>query len=52
MLKFDDLPARYHANVDVQAPFGHPDDIPALTEQDIVDLVTFLQTLSDDFRSP
>jgi cytochrome c peroxidase len=49
--KFDDLPARYHGNVDTEPPFGrHPGEPPALTDQDIDDLVAFLQTLTDGFR--
>jgi cytochrome c peroxidase len=53
VLKFDDLPAAYLANLDVQAPFDrHAGEVAALSEQDIADIVTFLQTLSDGFRPP
>lgn len=50
--KYDDLPAAYHANVDVtDAPFdskaGAP---PALTDDEIKDVVAFLKTLNDGYR--
>jgi cytochrome c peroxidase len=49
--KFDDLPARYQANVDREPPFGRqPGEPPALTDQEIDDVVAFLQTLTDGFR--
>jgi cytochrome c peroxidase len=49
--KFDDLPAAYIANLDAQAPFDHrSNDAPAFSEQDIEDIVAFLQTLTDGFR--
>jgi cytochrome c peroxidase len=48
--KFDDLPARYRANVEMEPPFGRrPGDPPALTEAEIDDVVAFLQTLTDGF---
>jgi cytochrome c peroxidase len=48
--KFDDLPARYQANVEMEPPFGRrPGDPPALTEAEIDDVVAFLQTLTDGF---
>ena len=51
VLKFDDLPAAYAANLDTQAPFDrHTGDAPALSDQDIDDIVAFLQTLTDGFR--
>ena len=51
ILKFDDLPAAYAANVDTEAPFDrHSGDAPALSEQDIEDIVAFLQTLTDGFQ--
>jgi cytochrome c peroxidase len=50
LAKFDDLPAAYLANVDRQAPFDRREgEKPALSEQDIEDVVAFLQTLSDGF---
>jgi cytochrome c peroxidase len=46
--KFDDLPARYHANVNVEAPFGGaPGSAPLLTDAEIDDVVAFLGTLTD-----
>jgi cytochrome c peroxidase len=51
ILKFDDLPADYVANLDVQVPFGRlPGQPTALSEQDMQDIVAFLQTLTDGFR--
>jgi cytochrome c peroxidase len=45
---FDDLPARYHANVNTDPPFGgNPGDAPALTDAEITDVVAFLRTLTD-----
>jgi cytochrome c peroxidase len=50
--RFDDLPARYHANVEMEPPFGRrPGDPPALTEAEIDDVVAFLQTLTDGFTA-
>jgi cytochrome c peroxidase len=51
--KFDDLPAAYLANVDRQAPLDrHPGEAPAMSEQDIGDVVAFLQTLDDGYEKP
>ena len=51
VLKFDDLPAAYSGNLDVQAPFDrHAGDAAALSEQDIADIVVFLNTLNDGFK--
>jgi cytochrome c peroxidase len=48
--KFDDLPSRYHANVNVEPPFDrHAGDEPALSEQEIDDIIAFLQTLDDGY---
>jgi cytochrome c peroxidase len=50
--KFDDLPARYRGNVNVEPPFDrHPGDVPALTEQDRADIIAFLQALNDGYRT-
>jgi cytochrome c peroxidase len=50
--KFDDLPARYHTNVNVEPPFDrHVGDQPVLSAQDIDDIIAFLQTLNDGYRS-
>jgi cytochrome c peroxidase len=46
---FDDLPPQYHANVNVEQPFGQErGDKPALTEAEIRDVVAFLGTLTDE----
>lgn len=51
--KFDDLPAKYRANLDVQAPFDRRlGEAPRLNEQDVLDIVAFLQTLSDGYKAP
>ena len=52
-MKFDDLPAEYVANLDVQAPFDrHVGDVAAFSPQDLADIVVFLSTLSDGFKLP
>lgn len=49
--KFDDLPARYRENINIEAPFGgKPGDKPALSSQEIDDVVAFLNTLTDGYR--
>ncbi len=51
--KFDDLPAEYQHNVSFEPPFGRrPGEPPALTGQDVDDIVAFLQTLTDGFVPP
>jgi cytochrome c peroxidase len=49
VLKYDDLPARYHANIDVaDAPFDRKQgDQPAMTDGEIGDIIAFLHTLDD-----
>jgi cytochrome c peroxidase len=50
--KFDDLPAQYHDNVNVEPPFDRrPGDAPALTSSEIDDLIAFLGTLTDGYGS-
>jgi cytochrome c peroxidase len=51
--KFNDLPERFRANIDRQAPLiGQPaGSTPLLTEQEIDDLVVFLNTLTDDYEA-
>ena len=50
-MKFDDLPAQYQHNLDIQAPFDrHLGDQPALTDADIRDIVAFLNTLTDGYE--
>ncbi|EJN08731.1 cytochrome c peroxidase [Bradyrhizobium sp. YR681] len=52
VLRYDDLPQKYHANVDVtDPPFDrHPGDRPAMTERDEVDIIAFLKTLTDGYK--
>ncbi|MGX1320352.1 cytochrome c peroxidase [Bradyrhizobium sp. USDA 377] len=52
VLKYDDLPTKYHANVDVtDPPFDrHPGGKPAMTEQDEADIIAFLKTLTDGYK--
>jgi cytochrome c peroxidase len=46
--KFDDLPVQYQGNIDTQAPLDrHSGDSPAMSEDDIKDIVAFLNTLTD-----
>lgn len=53
VVKYDDLPAQDRANVDTaDAPFNrHPGDQPALSKQEIEDVIAFLRTLNDGYRS-
>jgi cytochrome c peroxidase len=52
--KFDDLPTRYRGNLDTQGPLdGRPaGSQPAMTDQDMVDLEAFLNTLTDGYQPP
>jgi cytochrome c peroxidase len=47
--KFDDLPAPYRGNIDAQAPLDGRarHSSPAMSDQDVEDLLAFLQTLTD-----
>ncbi|RQO50948.1 cytochrome-c peroxidase [Variovorax sp. KBW07] len=46
--QYDDLPAQYHANLNMEAPFGQKrGGKPALTEAEIRDVAAFLRTLTD-----
>ena len=47
--KFDDLPAQYQANIDPQLPLDGraAGSQPPMSEQDLVDLEAFLDTLTD-----
>ncbi|WP_395700963.1 cytochrome-c peroxidase [Aquabacterium sp.] len=46
--KFDDLPPRWHGNVSTEPPFDRrPGDAPALSDDEIDDVIAFLQTLTD-----
>ena len=50
--KFDDLPPRYHGNVDVtDPPFDRQaGDTPAMTPADEEDIIAFLKTLNDGYE--
>ncbi|MES1175009.1 MAG: cytochrome c peroxidase [Myxococcales bacterium] len=54
VLKYDDLPAQFATNIDGQMPLdGRKAGAPApLTEQNIADLMCFLNTLTDDYQPP
>ena len=48
--KFDDLPAAFLGNVDMETPFDrHAGDQPALGEDDIKHVVAFLRALTDGY---
>lgn len=47
--KFDDMPAKYVPNIDTAPPFGKK---PALTDEEIRDVIAFLETLTDGFSHP
>src|SRR5471032_566129 len=45
--KYDDLPAKYQANVNHEQPFGgKPGGKPAMTDAEVADVVAFLKTLT------
>jgi cytochrome c peroxidase len=47
--KFDDLPVRYHENIQRDPPFGRERGAaPTLSEAEIADIVAFLRTLTDN----
>ncbi len=50
--KLNDIPAQYHANVDVSdPPFDrHLGDTPAMTSREEADIIAFLQTLNDGYK--
>jgi cytochrome c peroxidase len=52
VIKYDDIPPQFRANVDtVDAPLDrHPGDPPALTPAEIQDVIAFLDTLTDGYR--
>jgi cytochrome c peroxidase len=51
--KFNDLPAQYHANVDVDTPpyQRRPQQRPQLNDEEIDDIVAFLFTLTDGYKT-
>lgn len=50
--KFDDLPLQYHSNVNTtEVPYNRSlGDVPALTPDEIDDVVAFLNTLTDGYK--
>ena len=51
VLKFDDLPAEFHGNVESQPPFDrHAGDQAALSDADVDDIVLFLGALTDGYQ--
>jgi cytochrome c peroxidase len=52
--KFNDIPLAYRANVDaVDPPLNrHLGDAPAMTVRDELDIIAFLETLTDGYRVP
>lgn len=51
VMKFDDLPSKYHGNVNVtEVPYNRlPGQAPALTDAEVDDVVAFLKTLTDGY---
>ncbi|MBK8840310.1 MAG: cytochrome-c peroxidase [Hyphomonadaceae bacterium] len=49
--KFDDLPSRFWLQINVEAPFRNGGGKPALTEDEIHDIINFLGALSDGYQS-
>lgn len=51
--KYDDLPAIYHDNINVDPPFDRkPGQAPALNAAEIDDVIAFLGTLNDGYQPP
>jgi cytochrome c peroxidase len=49
--RYDDLPARYHGNVNADAPFDPlPNGSPRLSDAEITDVIAFLGTLTDGWK--
>jgi cytochrome c peroxidase len=50
--KYNDIPEKYFANVDVTDPplNRHLGDTPAMTDQDEADIIAFLKTLNDGYK--
>jgi cytochrome c peroxidase len=49
--KFDDLPAGFRDNVNMEPPFGpRPGNVPALSASEIDDVIAFLKTLTDGYE--
>jgi cytochrome c peroxidase len=51
--KYSDLPAQYHANVNIEPPFDrHRGEPPRLSDQEIDDIIAFLRTLNHGYGIP
>lgn len=52
--KYDDLPSKFVANIDTQLPMDGraAHSAPPMSEQDVADLLCFLNTLNDGYRPP
>jgi len=51
--RYDDLPAKYQGNLNIEAPFGgRRGDKPRMTDAEIADVVAFLGTLTDGYVAP
>jgi cytochrome c peroxidase len=49
--KFNDLPAEYQENINDEPPFDRDaGDAPAMSPDDVADIVAFLRTLTDGYR--
>ncbi len=50
-IPYDDLPRRYHGNINRDPPFAgqRPGAVPRLDKQEITDIVAFLHTLDDGY---
>jgi cytochrome c peroxidase len=48
-VRYNDLPVKYQANIDTtDAPFDRRSgDAPAMSDQDMKDIIAFLNTLND-----
>ncbi len=51
--KFDDIPVQWQANVNTtEAPYGRqPGQVPALSDAEIDDVIAFLKTLNDGWKT-
>jgi cytochrome c peroxidase len=52
--KFNDLPSQFLPNIDTQLPLDGraAGSAPPMSEQDIADLICFLNTLTDGYKPP
>ncbi len=50
-MSYDDLPAAYHANVNIEPPFDRrPGQPPAFSDAEADDIIAFLRTLNDGYH--